>query len=53
MVTCAVSRTGVPGERVLGRPREIDGDGDGFGKATGFTTCLEHGGLTVRVPADS
>ncbi len=36
----------------LGRPEEIELDGDGLGLATGLKTWVSHEGLQVRVPAD-
>jgi diacylglycerol kinase (ATP) len=37
-------------EAQLRDPEDIEIDGDGFGRATGFTTWIEPGALTVRVP---
>jgi diacylglycerol kinase (ATP) len=37
----------------LVRAAEIELDGDGFGRATGFTTRIMPGGLTVKVPTDA
>ncbi|ARC57904.1 Diacylglycerol kinase [Frondihabitans sp. 762G35] len=37
-------------EATLRDPEDIEIDGDGFGQATGFTTWIEPGALTVRVP---
>jgi diacylglycerol kinase (ATP) len=34
----------------LERPEEIELDGDGFGRAVGFKTWVDDGGLLVRVP---
>ncbi len=37
----------------VNRPEPIELDGDEFGETIAFRTWVEHGGLTVRVPADS
>lgn len=37
----------------LDEPQEIELDGDSFGEASAFRTWVEHGGLRVRVPAES
>ncbi|MBU1249903.1 MAG: NAD(+)/NADH kinase [Actinobacteria bacterium] len=46
----------IKGERftlAVNRPEPIELDGDEFGETIAFRTWVEHGGLTVRVPADS
>ncbi|QIG39473.1 diacylglycerol kinase [Microbacterium sp. 4R-513] len=46
----------IKGERftlVLNRPEKIELDGDEFGEATAVRTWAVHGGLTIRVPAES
>ena len=40
-------------EAHLTRPEEIELDGDGFGKAVGFTARINPGALIIRVPARS
>jgi diacylglycerol kinase family enzyme len=43
--------TGNSFEAHLTRPEEIELDGDGFGKAVGFTARINAGALIIRVPA--
>jgi diacylglycerol kinase (ATP) len=43
--------TGNSFEAHLTRAQEIELDGDGFGKAVGFTARIEAGALIIRVPA--
>jgi diacylglycerol kinase family enzyme len=37
----------------LGRPEEIELDGDGFGRAVALKTWVSPGGVLIRVPADA
>ena len=37
----------------LAGPQEIELDGDGFGRATGFRTRVDPGAIRIRVPSDS
>jgi diacylglycerol kinase (ATP) len=46
-------QTGKEFEAHLTRPEEIELDGDGFGKAVGFTARIDAGALIIRVPAHS